>query len=103
MRLSLQREELFVTECLWRFSSGKYPEKTVEEVFLRDAPHLYRLKAARKSGPMVEAIDELRRRLWQKKIVVRCEDCSRRAQFVTFPVDKYARYWGGAYWWCDRH
>ena len=86
---------------LHRFKSGKYTGKTVEEVFLRDAPHLYRLKAAQKTGRIVDAIDKLRAKLRRRKIIVRCEECGKPAPYMTFPVER-GTYWNGAYWWCDR-
>src|SRR5437867_10896433 len=94
-----------MSHTLWEFKSGKYAGKTIEEVFLRDAPHLYRLKAAQKTGDIVDAVNELRKRLSRKKTVVGCREnrCRRPAQYVTFPVDKHGRYWSSAYWWCDRH
>src|SRR5436309_1277562 len=86
---------------LHRFKSGKYEGKTVEEVFLRDAPHLYRLKAAQKTGPIVDAIDRLRDRLRRSKIIVRCGECGKRACRMTFPVES-GTYWNEPYWCCDR-
>jgi len=94
------------------FRSGKYAGKTLAQVMLHDAPHLYRFAsvAEAKGNPphlrgILNEFDLLRKKLQQARIYVRCceEGCNRRAKRITLPWDKEGYYWTSAYFWCDKH
>lgn len=94
------------------FRSGKYAGKTLVQVMLHDAPHLYRLAsvAEAKGNPphlrgILNEFDLLRKKLQQARVYVRCreEGCNRRAKRISLPWDKEGYYWTSAYFWCDKH
>jgi hypothetical protein len=98
----------------YRFKSGKFAGKTMEQVILRNAPRLYQIAAwARKEvaekprlRPLLREFDRLRELLRDAPVSVRClpKGCKREPRWVTFALDWAEHYLRpGPDFWCDKH
>lgn len=94
---------------MWRFKSGRYAGKTIEQVLLRNPAWLYRLIdwAERESilPKMQSYFGHLRKKLMRARSVEKCDepDCNRHAKWLTLPHSHPIGWLPQPYYWCDRH
>ena len=94
---------------MYRFKSGKFAGKTMEEAMLRNPSELYHLIAwaERESilPKMQRRFQQLRKRLMRARSTEKCQHsgCKRRAKWLTLPYAYGLGLLPQPYYWCDRH
>jgi hypothetical protein len=94
---------------MYRFKSGKFAGKTMEQVILRNPSALYdRVEWAENEQilpKMRSPFDQLRKNLKRARSVRKCQgpDCKRRAKWLTLPYSYGLDLLPQPYYWCDRH
>lgn len=91
---------------MYRFKSGKYKGKLLEEVMLRSAPGLYRRAEWASDKPdlrmIVDEFERLREKLRRARIYAKCRDCGKKAKWMTFEEDLRNRYLPRPSYWCNK-
>jgi hypothetical protein len=99
---------------MYRFKTGKFAGKPMEQVMLRYAPRLYwaihRIEEEGKERahvqPLLQHFRRLRHKLRDAPILVDCyaDGCQREPKWMTFALDWEDHYLKpGAQFWCDKH
>jgi hypothetical protein len=94
---------------MYRFKSGRFVDKTMEQVLLRKPAGLYCLIewAERESilPKMQGHFEQLRKKLRRARSVEKCHDpdCKRGAKWLTLPYSYPEGLLPQPYYWCDRH
>jgi hypothetical protein len=92
----------------YRFKTGKFAGKTMEQVMLRSTPDLYRLVEWARDKPqlshLIKEFEGLRTKLRDAPIVAHCSGgCKRRPTRMTLPLGHDHYYWPDPYFWCRKH
>lgn len=93
----------------YRFKTGEFAGKTMEQVMLRRAPSLYSMVKWAADQPhlhnLVEAFGRLRDKLSNAPIVVHCgrTGCKRTPVDMTLPLGYDGYYWPDPSFWCRKH
>ncbi len=92
---------------MYRFMTGQYAGKSLEEVLLREARVWSWLDSwtedKPKLKPLRDEFDRLREKLLQAPLSVRCRQCRTTAKWMTLPIDNKGEYLALPYFWCDEH
>ena len=94
---------------MYRFKSGQFEGRSMEQVILRYAPGLYRMAswAEDKSHlrPLLKEFRRLRQEMGEAPILVHCSEpgCKRTPKRMTLPLGPDRYYWPDPYFWCGKH
>lgn len=94
---------------MYRFKTGKFAGKSMEQVMLRNAPDLYEIAGWATDKPQLDSLlrefNHLRRALQEAPIVVSCakSGCKRHPETMTLPIGPDRYYWPAPYFWCRKH
>jgi hypothetical protein len=94
---------------MYRFKSGKFAGKTMEQVLLRKPVGLYRLiEWAKKESilpKMQRHFEQLRKKLRRARSVEQCHEpgCKWRTKWLTLPHSYPVGWLPEPYYWCDEH